>query len=163
MASGDTLRIFTAADNTPPLSNAATPHTRNQHTTLDFDDTTNESAVFEDVMPQNYDGGGVTVYLHYAMTSATAGDVDWDVAWERIGDQQLDIDSDSFAAVNSVDNTTVPGTAGNVDVVSVAFTDGADMDSVAAGEAFRLKVTRDAASDTASGDAELVAVELRET
>ncbi|MFQ6027398.1 MAG: hypothetical protein ACE5Q6_07895, partial [Dehalococcoidia bacterium] len=100
---------------------------------------------------------------HYAMSSATSGDIDWDAAFERIGDQQLDIDSDSFAAVNSVDNTTVPGTSGFIDVVSIAFTDGADMDSVAAGEAFRLKVTRDAASDTASGDAELWAVEIRET
>jgi hypothetical protein len=114
-------------------------------------------------MPRTYAGGGVTVYLHYAMTSATADTVDWDVAWERIGDQQLDIDADSFAAVNSVDNTTVPGTAGLVDVVSVAFTDGADMDSVAAGEYFRLKVTRDAASDDATGDAELLFVELKET
>jgi hypothetical protein len=114
-------------------------------------------------MPQSYAGGGVTVFLHYAMSSAESGDVDWDVAFERIGDQQQDIDSDSFAAVNSVDNTTVPATSGLVDVVSVAFTDGADMDSVAAGEAFRLKVTRDAASDTATGDGELVGVEVRET
>ena len=115
-------------------------------------------------MPQNYAGTtGVTVYLHYAMSSATSGDIDWDVAFERIGDQQLDIDGDSFAAVNSVDNTTVPGTSGNVDVVSVAFTDGADMDSVVKGESFRLLVRRLAADDTASGDAELVAVEIRET
>lgn len=64
--------------------------------------------------------------------------------------------------MNSADNTVVPGTSGLVDVVSVAFTAGADMDSVAAGESFRLKVTRDAASDTATGDAELIKVELRE-
>jgi hypothetical protein len=129
---------------------------------LDLDAASNEDAVFSGVMPQHYAGGGVTVYLHYAMSSATSGDVDWDVAFERVGDQQQDIDSDSFAAVNSVDNTTVPGTSGLVDVVSVAFTAGADMDSVAAGESFRLKVTRDAASDTATGDAELIKVELRE-
>ncbi|KKK65637.1 hypothetical protein LCGC14_2972130, partial [marine sediment metagenome] len=66
-------------------------------------------------------------------------------------------------AVNSVDNTTVPGTAGLVDIVTVTFTDGADMDSVAVGELFRLKVTRDAVSDDAAGDAELVAVEIKET
>ena len=97
------------------------------------------------------------------MTSATSGDIDWDVALERIGDQQQDIDSDGFVAVNGVDNTAVPGTSGLVDIVAVTFTDGADMDSVAVGEAFRLKVTRDAASDTAAGDAELVAVEIKET
>ena len=163
MASGDTLVVFTPLHNEPPSSNPATLDTRNQHTVLDFDPTTNESAVFKDIMPRNYGGNGVTVYLHYAMSSAVADTVDWDAAFERISDQQQDIDSDGFAAVNSVDNTTVPGTNGNVDVVSIAFTDGADMDSVAAGEAFRLKITRDAASDDASGDAELFAVEIKET
>jgi hypothetical protein len=164
MASGDTLLVFTAANNVPPASNYATLDTRNQHLVLDFDDTTNESAVFPGVMPRGYAGTtGVTVYIHYAMTTATSGDIDWDVAWERVGDQQQDIDSDSFAAVNSVDNTTVPGTSGNVDIVNVTFTDGADMDSVAVGEYFRLKVTRDATSDTATGDAELIAVEVKET
>ncbi len=163
MATGDSLLVFRPQDSEPLTSNSATFDTRNSHPVLDFDDTTNESAVFRAVMPQHYDAGGVTVYLHYAMTTAESGDIDWDVAFERIGDQQQDIDSDSFAAVNSVDNTTVPATSGNVDIVSVAFTDGVDMDSVAAGELFRLKVTRDAVSDTASGDAELVAVEIRET
>jgi hypothetical protein len=130
---------------------------------LDFDASTNESAVFTLLMPRHYGGGGVTVYIHYSMSSAVSGDIDWDVAFERIGDQQQDVDSDGFAAVNSVDDTTVPGTSGLVDVVSIAFTDGADMDSVAAGELFRLKITRDAASDTATGDAELHGIEIKET
>jgi hypothetical protein len=163
MASGDTLLVFTPMSYEPPSSNPATIDLRNQHPVLDFDPTTNESAVWSAVMPQHYDGGGVTVKIHYAMSSATSGDVDWDAAFERIGDQQQDIDSDSFAAVNSQDDTTVPGTSGLVDVVSITFEDGADMDSVAAGEAFRLKITRDAANDTAAGDAELVAVEIQET
>lgn len=163
MATGESLVILTALHNEPPSSNYATLDTRNQHPVLDFDASTNEDAVFSAVMPRHYAGGGVTVYLHYAMTSATSGDIDWDVSFERIGDQQQDIDSDSFAAANSVDNTTVPGTSGLVDIVNVAFTDGADMDSVAAGEGFRIKVTRDAASDTAAGDAELLFVEIKET
>jgi len=164
MASGDTLCIFTPLHNEPPASNPATLDTRNQHPVLDFDATTNESAVFSAVMPQHYAGTtGVTVYLHYAMSSATADTVDWDVAWELIGDQDQDIDSDGFADVNSVDDTTVPGTTGLVDIVSVAFTDGADMDNVLVSDGFRLKVTRDAASDDAAGDAELVFVEIQET
>jgi len=163
MASGDTLAVFTPHHNEPPATAFATLDTRNAHPVLDFDDATNEDAVFSMVMPQHYGGGGVTVFIGYSMTSAESGDVDIDVAFERIGDQQLDVDADSFAAVNSVDNTTVPATSGLVDVVSVAFTDGADMDSVAAGELFRLKVTRDAVSDTAAGDMELHFVEIRET
>lgn len=163
MASGDTLLLFHPYNNEPPSSNFATLDVRNLHPVLDFDATTNESAVFTGIMPRHYSGSGITVYLHYAMTSAESNTVDWDVAFERIGDQQLDIDGDSFESVNSVDDTTVPETTGLVDIVSVAFTDGADMDSVAIGEAFRLKVTRDAASDDAAGDAELLMVELKET
>jgi hypothetical protein len=164
MASGDTLLIFRPQDNEPVASDFATLDTRNLHPVLDFDASTNESAVFSAVMPRSYAGTtGLTIFLHYALTSATTGNTDWDVAFERIGDQQQDMDSDGFAAVNSVDNTTVPGTAGLVDIVSITFTDGADMDSIAVGEGFRMKVTRDAAADTATGDAELRFVEIKET
>ena len=163
MASGDTLLVFFPRQSDPVTSNFATIDTRNNHPVLDFNDTTNEDAVFTGFMPRAYAGGGVTLSIGYSMSTATTGDIDWDAAFERIGDQQQDIDSDGFAAANSVDNTTVPGTSGRVDVVTIAFTDGADMDSVAAGELFRLKITRDAASDTASGDAELHFVEVKET
>ena len=114
-------------------------------------------------MPRNYAGGGLTVYLHYAMSSAEADTIDWDAAFERIGDEVLDIDGDSFAAVQSVDNTTVPGTTGLVDIVNIVFADGAEMDSIAVGELFRIKIDRDAVNDDAAGDAELVAVEIKET
>lgn len=164
MASGDTLLIFHPFQNEAPSANFATLDLRNLHPVLDFDASTNESAVFSAIMPQHYAATtGITVYIHYSMSSATSGDVDWDVSFERVGNEQQDVDSDSFATANSVDNTTVPSTSGDVDIVNVAFTDGADMDSVAAGEKFRIKVTRDASSDTATGDAELHAVELRET
>lgn len=163
MSSGDTLIVFSPLHNEPPASNPATLDTRNQHPVLDFDATTNESAVFKGVMPRHYGGGGVTVYIHYSMSSAEADTIDWDVAFERVSDSQQDIDEDGFAAVNSVDNTTVPGTSGHVDIVNVTFENGADMDSVAVGEGFRLKITRDAASDDAAGDAELWGIEIKET
>lgn len=153
---------FKVQDAEFPASNPATPDTRNNHPVLDFDASTNETVYFTGRMPDRYSGGGLRVKIHYSMSSATSGDVDWDVAIERIGDQQLDVDADSFAAANSVDNTTVPGTSGNVDVVEVTFTDGADMDSLAAGEMFRLSLTRDAASDTAAGDAEVHRVTVEE-
>ena len=73
MASGDTLLIFTPQANEPPSSNYATMDTRNSHLVLDFDGASNEDAVFSGVMPQHYDGGGVSVYIHYAMSSATSG------------------------------------------------------------------------------------------
>lgn len=164
MASGNTLVIFTPQANQPPSSNFATLDTRNSHLVLDFDASTDEAAVFAGVLPQHYSGGGITVYLHYAMSSATSGDVVVTAAFERIGEGQQDIDSDSFASANSA-TATVPGTSGNLDIVSIAFSNGAEIDSLAVGEGFRIKVTRDAdnGSDTASGDLELWAVELRET
>lgn len=164
MATGDSLITFDPRAHEPLAANSAGFDTRNQHPVLDFDDTTKQFAVFSAVMPQTYVGTtGVTVKLHYAMSSAVTGDIDWDVEWERIGDQQLDIDGDSFAAANSVDATTVPGTSGLVDVVTITFTDGVDMDSVVKGESFRLRVSRDSPNDSASGDAELVKVEVLET
>ena len=164
MASGDTLLTFHPYNNEPPAANYATLDLRNLHPVLDFDKTTNESAVFSAIMPRNYSGAtGLTVYIHFSVDTVEVNTVDWDVAFERIGDGQLDVDGDSFAAVNSVDNTTVPGTTGLVDIVSITFTDGADMDSVAVGELFRLKITRDATSDDADNDAELHAIELQET
>jgi len=163
MASGDTLLIYTPQMNEPPASAYATLDLRNQHPVLDFDASTNESAVFSGVMPQNYAATtGVTAYVHWC-TASTTGDVDWDGQWERIGDQQLDIDADSFATAVSADNNAVPETSGNVDIISIAFTDSGQMDGVAAGEGFRFKLTRDATNDTAAGDAELRFLELRET
>lgn len=165
MASGDTLIQFSPLNNEPPSSNYATLDTINLHPVLDFDASTDESAVFSSVMPQHYAGTtGVTVYLHW-LTSVTSNDVIWDVSFERVGDGQLDIDAgDSFTAVNSVTDTA-PGTAGFVTIASVAFTDGPDMDSIAVGEGFRLKVTRDAnnGSDTLAADTSLRWVEIRET
>ena len=166
MASGDTLLTFHPYNNEPPsvTGTYATIDLRNNHPVLDFSAVGNQSAVFSAVMPRNYAGTtGLTGYIHYSMSSAVTGTVDWDMAFERIGDQQQDVDVDSFAAVQSVDDTDVPGVSGMVDIVNVAFTNGADMDSVAVGELFRIKVTRDAASDDATGDAELHAIEIKET
>jgi hypothetical protein len=166
MASGDTLLVLYPFDNEPPASNYATIDMRNGHPVLDFDDTTAEAAVFTAVLPRAYTAGGLTVYLHYAMTSATTGKVRWEVSIERVGDGSQDIDSDGFATEQAVNVDPVPGTSGNVDIVAVTFGDGAQMDSVGTGETFRIKVVRDSAdgtNDTATGDAELVAVEIKES
>lgn len=162
MSSGDTLLVFTPQCNEPPASAFATLDSRNSHPVLDF--ALNEIGVFSGVMPRHYEGGGVTVYLHYAMSSAVANDVKQETYFERIGDQQQDIDSDGFAAAQNTGDITVPGTSGNVDIISTTHTNGAQMDSVAVGEGFRLKVKRIAVGGTdAAGDLELRFLELRET
>ncbi len=164
MASGDTLLIFAAQHATPPASAYATLDSRNGHFVLDFDDGTDEAALFDAVLPAHYDGGGLTIDLHWAATTATSGDVVWTVAIERIAANDLDIDADSFATAGSATGTA-NGTSGKLTVTSVALTDGSAIDSLAAGEACRIKVSRDAdnGSDDLSGDAELLRVVVRET
>ena len=166
MASGDTLLTFGPLGNEPPASAQALLDTRNQHPCLDFDDSADWSAVWTSIMPRHYGGGGVTVYLHWAASTDTnvAHKCYWDAAFERNDDGDLDLDGDSFAAVQSA-NGSPNGTSGIMTETTVAFTDGAQMDSVAVGEQFRLKVTRDAdnVSDDLSGDAELFSAEIKET
>jgi hypothetical protein len=78
MATADTLAIFTPRGYEPPTSNYATLDTRNAHVVLDFDTTTQETAIWSGVMPYNYGGGNLTVYVHSSMTSATSSDI-----WQR--------------------------------------------------------------------------------
>lgn len=163
MASGNTLCVFTALHNSPPASNPATFDTRNGTPVLDFDTTTQEIAIFVGVLPRHYAGGGVTVYLHWAATSATSGTIGWDVAFERHLAGTDTLAADSFASAQTVTAATVPGTAGILSVTNVAFTNGAQMDSLAVGESFRLRVRRDVSNDTAAGDGELLAAEIKES
>jgi hypothetical protein len=160
-ASGNTLFVFTAEHATPPAASFATFDTRNTILVLDFDASSSESTVFRGVLPRHYAGGGITCVVHWTATSATTGDVVWDLAWER---GSTDLDSDGFATANTV-TTTTNGTSGIIATSSITFTDGAQIDSVAVGEHFRLKLTRDVsdAADTMAGDAEFHAMECRES
>lgn len=166
MASGDTLVPFFPADNEPPASAFATPDWRNGHPVLDFDGSTDEEAVFTGVLPKNYGGGGLTIKTWWAFSSATSGSLRVQAAIERIDASSLDIDADSFASFQSAGGSA-PGTSGQVIAVDVALTSGAQMDSLAAGELFRLKIRRDAdatsGTDDITTDAELVGIEIRET
>lgn len=164
MASGDSLLVLPAQANEPPSANYATLDIRNGHPCLDFDDTTDESAVFSGVLPTHYGGGGITVYLHVALLTAVANNMKWEAAFERVGDGQQDIDADGFAAAQNSGDVAVPGTSGFVKIVAITFTNGAQMDSVAVGEEFRLKVTSKVPTGTkATGDRQLCKVHLKET
>lgn len=164
MASGATLAVFTALNNEPPATLAATFDVRNIHPVLNFDAAADWFANFGGIMPRNYGGGGITVYIHWSAATATSGDVIWAAAFERIGEGQQDIDADSFAAVQTV-TATAPGTSGFLDIAAITFTNGAQMDSVAVGEGFRLQISRDAnaGGDTMAGYAQLRFVEIKET
>lgn len=160
MSTGQTLAVFTALDNEPPATNFATLNTRNGHPVLEFDTTTGEAACFSGILPRNYAGGGITVYATWAAATATTGTIGWTVEFERMN---TDLDADSFAGAQTITAATVDGTSGVPTTTNVAVSNGANLDSLAVGECFRIRVTRDVANDTAAGDAQLIAVELKET
>ena len=101
MASGDSLLTFKPYDNEPPAATFATLDTRNGHPVLDFDGATDEEAVFTGILPANYSGGGLTIYLHVAFTTATSGSAYWNTFIERMDDGTLDVDADSFTTHQS--------------------------------------------------------------
>lgn len=134
--------------NEPPASSFATPDTRNSHPTLRFNG--NVCAIWTCVLSGNYQGNGVTAAIWYASTE-TSNDTDWDGSWERIEASQ-DVDSDSFATAVSADNNNNNGTSGIPTKVAIAFTNGAQMDSCAAGELCRFRLCRDDTGDTGGAD-----------
>jgi hypothetical protein len=166
MASGNTLAVFTAQHAQPPTSAFATPDVRNGLLVVDFDPTTDESTVFIGILPRHYSGAGITLYLHWMASTATSGSCRWQAAFERHLAGTDDSDADSFASPQSAGSAAV-SPSGTEIVTTIAYTNGAQIDGLVVGERFRLKITRDAdgtsGTDDMAGDAELVAVELRET
>lgn len=170
MASGDSLFVFTANNNEPPATVAATPDVRantgdtpdDEVVVLDFDAGATEFAVFAGALARHYDGGGITLVVGYMMSSGASGGVRLDGQFKSLGDGDNPT-SKAYAAVQSV-TSTVPGTAGIIEYAAITFTN-AQIDSLAVGEYFRLRISRDHdhAGDDATGDMEFVFVEGRET
>jgi hypothetical protein len=144
-----------------PSANFATLDTRNGHPVLDFDAGTDESTCFHGVLPADYAGGGINVDIYWTATSATSGDVVWNASIEALAG--LDIDADSFATAQAATGTA-NGTSGILTKTTIAISDGANMDSLAAGGLFRLKIARNAddGADTMTGDAEMLRVMVSE-
>lgn len=164
MASGNILADFSPQCSEPPSSNAGTPDLRNGRPVLDFDPSTDEATLLTGFMPWHYSGGGITVYVVVSFSSDTnnAHTGQLEVSFERIGDAQQDLDSDGFAAAKDL-TVTVPTTSGLTELGSAQFSDGAEIDNLAAGELFRLKVNCDTSDSTFTGDLELLRIVLRET
>lgn len=164
MASGETLVVWTATGNVPPGTLPATFDLRNNHAVLDYDASTDEVGLFESVMPRYYGGGGITATIIWMASSATSGSVRWEMAFERHQDETTDLDTDDFATAKTVDSTA-PATNGAPQYASIAFSNGAEIDSIAVGESFRVRLKRlgSNANDTMLGDAELMRIELKET
>lgn len=156
------LASFEANEATFPATAPAAATSRNEHPYLNYDDTTDENALFRKVISEDYSGGNLTVDLYWVAASATTGDVKWNVAFERLAAGGQDVDSDGFAAAQTGTSTT-DAASGVHTKTSIAFTQ-AQADAIVAGDPFRLKVTRDAddGGDTMTGDAQLSFVQIRQ-
>ena len=171
MASGDTLAVFYPQDNVPPATIYATLDTIKGASTpaeavpvLDFDDTTVEYADFYGVMPNNYAGGGVTLTFIWSAAAATNNGV-WAAAFRLIDDDNEDLDTTAFTYdYNTTADLTPANAVGEVAYDTLAFTNGADMDSVVADKYFNLRVKRPAPSGTKiTGDCSIHAIIVKET
>ena len=132
---------------------------------MDFDDgsgtsplNSNEAAVFVGVIPDNANlTSGLSVRVNWMATTATTGNCRWGIQFEKMN---TDTDADSFDAATEAHSAT-NGTPGIPTVTTLTCT---AIDSLAAGDFFRIRVYRDASdtvNDTMAGDAELISVEVR--
>lgn len=173
MAAGDTLLILTARD-AIPTATSGVPHAifagaaspAEGVPVLSFDSAADEFADFVCVMPRHYGGGGVTLTLYWASTQ-TSGTCRWGAAFRAVPDDAEDVDTTAHSYDFNTIAATTANVAGEFAYDAIAFTNGADMDSVAAGEMFVLRVFRDgdgtSGTDDLTGDAFLAAIEVRET
>lgn len=175
MASGETLfQSLGALHSSPPNTVAAqidwivgTSAPVELMPVLAFDaGATVEYADFYLDMPLNYsDATGITITTRTGATTTTGGIV-WEFAIRRINDNAEDVDTTAHTYVyTTLAITTLATTVGMVRYNSIAITKGANMDNLVAGEKFILRVRRATghASDTATGDAFLHGLQIKET
>lgn len=131
---------------------------------LDFDATAIEYMDFLCRLSEDYAGGGLTLTLAWMATSATSGAVRWEAAVRRLVDDAEDIDGAHTYDFNGVTATTASAT-GEQAYDAITFTDGADMDSWAAGEYAIVRIRRDPTNggDDLVGDSELIGWSGRES
>jgi hypothetical protein len=126
---------------------------------LAFDAATKEMVMWSFRMPVDYASGPV-LKVQYKMASATSGNVIIEGRLAAVSDgDATDVDAKAFAAANTSSATAVPATAGYIDEISLTLT---NADSVAANDYVIAYLARDAAnaSDTATGDMEVIAATL---
>jgi hypothetical protein len=145
-----------------PTSNFPQLTTSNARPVLGFDASTAETCYWTIKIPQGFTGT-MTAIVQYIMASATSGKVDFIGALEAVTDNDAtDLDAGtSFDTGNAITAPTVPGTAGYIDEFTITMT---NQDSAAVGDYARFSLQRDATdatNDTATGDCQVLSVELR--
>jgi hypothetical protein len=127
---------------------------------LAFDASVDEACVAK-FKAKNYGSGNITATLTWYGDSATSGVVRWGAAIAAITPESdtQDVETDSFATENTVDDTHLGTTAQRLHNATITIS---NLDSIAADDIVFLRLRRVGSngSDTMTGDAILVAVEL---
>jgi hypothetical protein len=157
---GVNKRVISQLYCTPTLTLGAAPGTRLGGSTpvdtyaqvYNFDQTTNEYIDCSGWAPEWFVASTGAKLVGAAVSSATANNFIFQAGFRRI-DAAEDVDTSHSYSVQSLAATATSGTAGVPTYFSISFTS-AQIDSLAAGEMFNLRINRDAASgsDTVASD-----------
>lgn len=127
---------------------------------LAFDAAADEFAYWK-LIAQNYGSGNLTVNIEWYADTASSGDVIFDAAIAAItpNTDSQDVETKAFATVNSVTDTHLGTTGQRLHLCTITIS---NLDSLAADDVVWFRLSRDAnnGSDTMTGDAIVVAVEI---
>lgn len=130
---------------------------RNNQKVIGLDDATIEGVIFRGVLSSAYQSGSnATLKVRGYAATATTGNARIRISFEAQSGQ--DIDSDGFASTVEA-NAAADATSGKYFEATFSTLSNANMDTIAAGDMFRLKVERvgnDGTNDTMTGDFQLV-------
>jgi hypothetical protein len=138
----------------------ATSGFRNGIPVLQFDAASRRRAQFMGIVPSGTVlNSGITARIVWMAASATTADVVWALEFEKMN---TDLDADNFDAVISSGTFTTNGTAGIPNISSITAT---SIDGITAGDPYRIRLTRlaEVGSDTMTGNAEFIMLELQAT
>jgi hypothetical protein len=160
MASGDSLLSFDPLANRPPTTTFASVDLRGEFVVLDFDDSTSEQATFHAILPSHYSGGDLIAVLTWTSSSATSGNAKLRLELTRLASG---VNLDALPTPDGSIDLVVPAPSTSGDLV-VSQSGLVTVSGLMPGETLRVLVRRLAAdaSDTMTGDLELVSLELRE-
>lgn len=115
------------------------------HKSAAYGDTADWSQIFGGVMPHGYGGGNVTLYLYWASWTVTTGNARWTAEFERMAHNGNRTDTTTFSAAQLVIDT--PGSPlSSTRVSATGALTPANINSIAAGDYFRIRVGRNAAN-----------------
>lgn len=146
----------------------ATPDFINTSLVYDFDDTINECLIFSGIIPSQYAGGGITTTMLLAADAATA-DMSFAGFFRSFTDDVdnlLETAFNTWGTIKRANAIDAPSVIGEITYDTIAFSSGAEMDSVAEGEMFQFLLMCDAQDTSAhdiSGDVSLVGMQFKES